>query len=217
MRRPKDTNEHINVNETQMHLEEPQDHIAPDQGRPLQPILEENLRLASRRRAKAKEWEWQFNRYVQLEQKRLHALAWQITGCWHAAEDATQDTFIALYRRLLDKGLDGNISAWLTRVTTNNALQFLRRQKKSKTVSLTNAAESIPAPPDDCPLEQRETLAQAQESIDQLPDQQRRVFVLRLLEEWDYEKIAQELNILPATAKSCFYKARTNVKAERGQ
>ena len=217
MRPHKDTNEGLNVNETQMHSEKPQDHLAPDQGRMLGSVLEEDLRLAPSRLAKAREWEPQFNRYVQLEQERLHALAWQITGCWHAAQDAVQDAFIALHHRLLDKGLDGNIPAWLTRVTTNNALQFLRRQKKSKTVSLTNAAESVPAPSDDCPLEQRETLAQAWQRIDQLPDQQRRVFVLRLLEEWDYEKIAQELKILPATAKSCFYKARTNVKAERGQ
>jgi len=177
----------------------------------LEGILEKQLLLASSRKDTAKNWEQEFGRYIELKQERLLRLAHKITGCWHASQDAVQEASIALHKQLFSVGFEGSISAWLITTTRNNALQHIRRESKRKTVPL-DTDQAYAASPDDCPLEYQESVAEAWERIQKLPAQQQRVLVLRLVQEWEYDRIGKELNIKPAAAKSCFYKALDNLQ-----
>ena len=188
-----------------------------DQAKTLESVLEQNLLLASKRRDKAKHWEPQFSRYVQLKQEPLLLLAYKITGCWHAAGDAVQEAFIALHRQLFKKGLEGDnhsLAAWLTTTTTNNALGHLRKERARKTVPIDDVAEPE-APPQDCPLERHEAIDEARRRIEQLPEQQRRVFNLRYCDNWSYDRIAAELGISAATAERYYRRAVTSLKAQK--
>jgi len=180
------------------------DHQAAN---PLEKVLEESLLTASKQKAKARDWEPQFSRYVELKQERLLRLAYHITGCWHAASDAVQDSFIALHKQLFRRGFEGgSIGGWLTVVTTNNALAYLRKQSIREASPIEDVPEPA-APVSDSPLEHREAIAEAWLRIEQLPEQQRRAFVLRLYEGWSYDRIAAELGTSAATAQRYFYKA----------
>jgi len=182
---------------------------------PLEKVLEEALLTASKQKAKAKDWEPQFSRYVELKQERLLRLAYHITGCWHAASDVVQDTFIALHKQLFRKGFEGgSIGGWLTVVTTNNALAYLRKEKIRGAAPISDIDDPA-APSQDCPLERAEALAEAWLRIEQLPEQQRRTFVLRLHEGWSYEHIAAELGTSEATAERYYRRAQASLRAQK--
>jgi len=183
---------------------ESSDHKAPN---PLEKVLEEALLTASKQKAKARDWEPQFSRYVELKEERLLRLAYHITGCWHAASDVVQDSFIALHKQLFRRGFEGaSIGGWLTVVTTNNSPGHLRKEKIREAAPISDTEEPE-APSEDCPLERAEALAQAWRRIGTLPEQQQRAFVLRLYESWSYDRIAAELGTSATTAQRYFYKA----------
>jgi len=182
---------------------------------PLEKVLEEALLTASQQKAKARGWEPQFSRYVELKQERLLRLAYHITGCWHAASDVVQDSFIALHKQLFRKGFEGgNIGGWLTVVTTNNALAYLRKEKIRGAAPISDIDDPA-APSQDCPLERAEAIAEAWRRIEQLPEQQRRALVLRLYEGWSYEAIGERIGVSTATAEQYFCKAMDKLQQLR--
>jgi|GEM_PF-3851752 len=184
-----------------------------DTSKALEAVLERNLLLASRRGANEKDWEPQFSKYVLLQQDYLLQTAWRITGCYHAAQDAVQDAFIALHTQLFDKGFEGNITAWLVKVVANNALQHVRRKKNRKVASLESCVGELAIDPVGYPLEEQEAIIEAWKRVSQLPGQQQRVLVHRLIDGWDYGRIATALHVSPVTAKRCFYKALKSARA----
>jgi len=178
----------------------------------LERVLENSLLSASKQKDKAKSWERQFTRYIELKQDMLLQIACKITGCWHAARDVVQDSFIAFHQQLFRKGFTGDsIGGWLVTVTTNNALGHLRKEKTREAAPISDIDDPA-APSQDCPLERAEALAEVQRRIEQLPEQQRRAFVLRLYEGWSYEAIGQRIGVSAATAKQYCHKAKQQVK-----
>lgn len=65
-----------------------------------------------------------------------------------AAEDLTQNTFLALYMNLEEVLRKGNVRAWLFKTALNNIDHYRREwaRKRAKEVDLTESAE-VPAPP----------------------------------------------------------------------
>jgi len=189
------------------------DHQAAN---PLEKVLEEALLTASKQKAKARDWEPQFSRYVELKQERLLRLAYHITGCWHAASDVVQDSFIALHKQLFRKGFEGSITAWLITVTSNNALGYLRKQGVRKASPIEDVPEPA-APISDSPLEHREAIAEAWRRIEQLPEQERKVFVLRVIEGMCFDKIAAHLETSGQSARQSYHKACKRLRAGIGR
>ena len=70
-----------------------------------------------------------FNRLVLAYQDLLYHQAYRLMGEPQGAEDATQDAFIAAYRKLKTyRG--GSFRAWLLRIVTNICYDELRRHKR---------------------------------------------------------------------------------------
>ncbi len=57
------------------------------------------------------------------------AYLYRLVGERKQAEDLTQDTFVKAYRALPDLAADANQRAWLYRIGTNTALDWLRRRR----------------------------------------------------------------------------------------
>ena len=151
---------------------------------------------------RAGDWDDDFAEYVGLQQARLLAIAQRITGCKHAAEDVVQDALLAFHTHLVRRRLDDGLGPWLTKVVTNNALLHVRRQRRRKLVPLERQQEAEPTA--DAPgsgVAGSEALAKAWRRVSQLPEQERQAFVLRVVEGWDYGRIASCLGVSPATAR----------------
>ena len=99
----------------------------------------------------------------------------------------------------------GSLKAWLTRVVINEALIFLRQNKRLKETDIDNLPD-LPEeePPDTSGL----TPELAKALIDQLPDGYRTVFNLYAIEGRSHKEIAQMLHIKPDTSASQYHRAK---------
>ncbi len=164
-----------------------------------------------------------FNRLVLVHQGLAYNVAYRILGDPHAADDATQDAFIAAYKNL-KRYRGGSFRAWLMRIVTNKCYDELRRQKRRPQTPLEpvnpDTNEEIESPEwiqDDSPSpeDQTETMAleeAIQDCIQQLPDDFRVVVVMVDVQDLDYDEASQAIGKPLGTIKSRLYRARTRLK-----
>ena len=106
------------------------------------------------------------------------------------AEDALQEAYILAYRHIGDYRADAQLGTWLTRITINQALMRLRKQKRERVVipfatGHTADGASVQGDVADERAESPSTAAHRAEirrilerRIDELPDAFRTVFVM---------------------------------------
>lgn len=134
------------------------------------------------------------------------------------AEDALQQAYLHAWHALAEFRADARLSTWLVRIVANEALGHLRR-RQAQVIPLEAAMasnepdtqrrlqEDVDRQPDRKAM--RAELRQLMEArIDRLPDDYRRVFVLRGVEEMSVEEVAQALSIPEATVRTRFFRAR---------
>ena len=142
-----------------------------------------------------------FRELYQLHHRRVYALCLRLAGQTDLAEEATQETFIRLWQKLPLFDGESQFSTWLHRLTVNQALTTIKKQKSFWARLL--------------PTEQLSEACSTElhyEVIDklllQLPERARIVFVLFALEGYQHEEIAQQLNIATGTSKAQYHRAK---------
>jgi RNA polymerase sigma-70 factor (ECF subfamily) len=131
------------------------------------------------------------------------------------AEDLTQETFLRAYRAWTGLPPGTNHRAWLYTIATNAYRNHLRAERRRRTAHVT-----VRVIRRDRDLEGPEAQAVAGEmraltvtAIARLPLKQRLAFVLRKLEEVDYESIGQSLACSPETARAHVFQALRKIRA----
>ena len=160
-----------------------------------------------------------FNRLVEHYQRPLYNLCLRMLTSPQAAEDATQDAFIAAYRAL-DSFRGGSFRAWLFRIASNVCYDELRRRRARPALSLDAPAAEGQRPldfPHPAPLldehAQRLELARClQEALAALPPDQRLAVILCDLQGLNYDEIAQATGVSLGTVKSRISRARAHLR-----
>jgi RNA polymerase sigma-70 factor, ECF subfamily len=137
------------------------------------------------------------------------------------AEDLLQDTFLNAYRGLNSFTGASSFSTWLFRIATNSALMYLRKERP-ETVEyddkvLTDSVDVLTPSPAfvSTPLEillSLEGKEKIEEAIDQLPLIYRSVVVLRDVEGFSLEEVANILGASIPAIKSRLHRARNIVR-----
>ena len=159
-----------------------------------------------------------FNVLVQCYQRQVYNLCLRLLTSAEAAEDATQEAFIAAYRRI-DSFRGGNFRAWLLRIAANASYDELRRQRRRPAASLeaamaTGSAAQAPSPaagPEDEAL-RLELNVHLQEGLATLPADQRLAIVLRDVQGLSYEEVAEVMRCSVGTVKSRIARGRTRMR-----
>lgn len=156
-----------------------------------------------------------FEQLVLQNQQRVYNLALRMTGNTEDAFDLSQEAFIRAYRGLVFFNMESSFSTWLYRLTSNVCIDFLRKEKKRKTVSLTFLSDddSETELPDlrmepSGLVEKRELHEQIEAAINNLPVEFRQIIVLREMEGLSYMEISDALDIKEGTVKSRISRAR---------
>lgn len=127
-----------------------------------------------------------------------------------AAEDVLQDSFLKILSSIGSftwKG-NGSLKAWMSRITVNEALQYLRKQKKSSFIDYGDRLPDM-TDEDDDPEEVESVPPEViQKMIQELPDGYRTIFNLVVFEEKPHKEIADLLGITESTSASQFHRAR---------
>lgn len=122
------------------------------------------------------------------------------------ADDVLQNAFMKAWQALDTFHGDSKIQTWLSRIAINEALDFMRRQKKHPTLSTDDVdagiANQLLA---DNYFDGDETEAQLQQAIAQLPDVQRTVFQLRYYDDMKYSDISRVLGTSEGALKASYH------------
>ena len=127
-------------------------------------------------------------------EKPLQRYLMRLTG-WGEEEivDILQESFIKAYRALNDYDRDLKFSSWIYRITHNQAIDTIRKERVRPIFSalpLEEATKILSSEGDiGKTLEIQEDSARVQKAIANLPLQYREVLILRFLEDRSYEEI----------------------------
>lgn len=127
------------------------------------------------------------------------------------AQDASQETFIRIFRSF-DKFKDeSSFRSWIFRIATNEALRLIDSRKQEQ-VSLEdddNGANRIMA---DSFVDYTDLEAvKLQKAIHTLPTKQQAAFNLRYYDELSYEEIAETIDSTPSAVKMSFHIAKEKI------
>ena len=149
-----------------------------------------------------------------LMQKYKQPIYWHIRRLVVAhddAEDATQESFIRIFRSFDNFRDDNSFRAWIFRIATNEALRVIDSRRKEE-VSLEadeNGANKIMA---DSYVNYEDLEAvKLQKAILSLPVKQQAAFNLRYYDELSYEEIAEATSTTPSSAKMNFHIAKEKI------
>lgn len=165
-----------------------------------------------------------FEELVVLYQDKVYSLSYYLTGNHSDAQDLAQEVFFRAYTGLKGFRLDADLGTWLHRIAVNLWLNMRRRQRTVPVLSLddpvqtdegeitrTVAAADPAGDPEDA-LEGKELRERVQEALLRLPEEFRTVVVLREIEDYSYEEIAEMMQCSLGTVKSRLNRARRALK-----
>ncbi|SFD35006.1 RNA polymerase sigma factor [Algibacter pectinivorans] len=152
-----------------------------------------------------------FNRYCKL----LINHAYKILQNQDEANDIVQEVFLAIWNKRNELNIKGSLSSYLYKATKNRILNHIAHEKvvSRYAESISNFTENNYAFADANQREEELSLMIAKE-IESLPDKMREIFVLRKIDHFSYDEIANQLNISDKTAKQQVYNALKKIRAK---
>jgi RNA polymerase sigma-70 factor (ECF subfamily) len=163
-----------------------------------------------------------FEQLVKRYDRKLFGIAQSVTHNREDSQDVVQETFLKVYQHLAEFRADSQFSTWLIRITVNQSLMKLRKQRTTKEVSLD---EDFQAEENRFPIEvidwapnpeQLYSVSQLRniliKTIEELRPILRAVFVLQDLEGLSTEQTAEVLNLSQSAVKSRLWRARLQLR-----
>lgn len=155
-----------------------------------------------------------FRVLVETHQRLVYAVAVRALTNPAEAEDATQETFVRLWKNLNRYNPDIKLSTWLYRIVTNICLDILKsahNKRNRMTVDIAQRAATIHAPGTDAGVHLSDLTRALEEAAAQLPHVQKIIFVLRDLQGLGAEEVAGILETSEEKIKSNLYHARVAI------
>ena len=163
-----------------------------------------------------------FEELLLLHQKKVYNLCLRMSANPDDALDLSQEAFLRAWRSLGQYQFEASFSTWLFRLTSNICIDFLRRKKRRQETSLTESYDDSDegaelAVPDAQPGPEQqamtnETKIELARAMEQLSPEHREILQLRVIEDLQYEQIADILGVRVGTVKSRLARARLSFR-----
>ncbi len=143
---------------------------------------------------------------------QVYGLCFRLTADHALAEDAAQEVFIQLWRKIGNYKGDSKFTTWLHSVTSNITISYLRKQKGwvhrmfniEDSEAMNESAEASAGSVD------------LEHYIKRLPERARIVFVLHAIEGYRHEDIASMTKMAVGSSKAQFHRAKGLLKEWMG-
>lgn len=153
-------------------------------------------------------WEQVLERY----KRRVLGMAYRFTGCYHEAEDLTQDIFLKVFKSLETYDRQQEFFGWLAGITRNACIDHYRRTRRERLMDDRESVElehtACPGPSPHGRLEAAERSSMVRRGLKELPPDMRTVLVLRDLMGLSYGEITEQLGLTEGTVKSRIHRGR---------
>jgi len=129
------------------------------------------------------------------------------------ANELLQTGFVKVFNNLSKFSFEGPLGAWIRKVIVNNALDYIKKQKKFRVVDIETQKDNFYIETDN-----DSNLALSEETIldvlSKLRDEYRIVFNLHCIEKYSHKEIGDILGIKEDTSRSQLRRARQEIKKE---
>ena len=147
-----------------------------------------------------------FAQLVERYGPRLRYYLQKTFGRRDGVEDALQDVWLTVFRKVRDLADPGAFTTWLYRIAQRRAYGVLRKRRQS--FRSVEEAEQVTDPSAEEPDFSAEDGQRIHEALDELTLEHREILVLRFLEDMAYEDIAAVTGCQMGTVKSRLYYAK---------
>ncbi len=156
-----------------------------------------------------------FREIVEQYKRPLYALAYDLTGSHHDAEDLSQEVFIKAYRAAEGFRGEAQLYSWLYRITVNTYLNK-RRKKALRFRQLWDDFSQAPtdgtAPRPDQEAEADAVRRHVERALGRLSPRERSAFVLRHYQDLSLKEVAAVMDVAEGTVKSLLFRAAQKLR-----
>ena len=149
-----------------------------------------------------------FNLLIKKYQQKLY---WQIRRYVedHSdADDVLQEVFIKVWKNLDSFREDAQVYTWLFRISYNECMNFLKKNKMSIQVDIEDHLNSLPSNANSVnELSGMQIERKLLDAIDTLPEKQKLVFHLKYFDEIKYEEMSTQLGTSVGALKASYHLA----------
>ena len=144
-------------------------------------------------------------------QDKLYRLAKRLLVSREEAEDATQEILLKLWAKKKNMGQYKNVEAFAMTMTKNFCLDRLK-SKQAGNLKLVHTNYKEDGSSLQKKVEAKDSVSWVQKIMEDLPEQQKMVLQLRDVEEYDYDEIADMLEMKPTAVRVALSRARKTVR-----
>jgi RNA polymerase sigma-70 factor (ECF subfamily) len=146
----------------------------------------------------------------------IYNLCLRYTGNEEDAKDAAQEVFIKLYRNLSKYNFKCKFSTWAYKIAINSCIDGIRKKNtRPQTENIEGSfifEDNAESPVDALIL--KESLKNIEAVINRMPDEYKKFIVLRDINGFSYQDIAEITNLNLGTVKSKISRARQCLKTQ---
>ncbi|MFF2019903.1 RNA polymerase sigma factor [Paenibacillus sp. NPDC058177] len=144
-------------------------------------------------------------------QRKLYLYCYYLLSSKEEAEDATQDIFIKGFNNIHNFTPTVSFSSWLYKIAYNHCMDLLKKRNKFLTVLLNFKKEKHQ------PIEQSDRYTDyIHELLERLNLEERKILLLRALEEYSFEEIALIMDLKPAGVRKKYERLRKKLLKQQG-
>lgn len=145
-------------------------------------------------------------------ESHVYRTAYYILGNEQDAMDAAQEALIRIYTKINSYEEKAQFKTWVQRIVTNLCIDKFRRTKPAVSIEEHDMNFSAPTSVED-EVMSTYIAKDIREAIDKLPEHHRSVVVLRYLQDFSYNEIAESLDLPINTVKSYLFRARQQLQS----
>lgn len=158
-----------------------------------------------------------FEQILFLYEKAIFNYALRLVNQWQDAQDVTQETFVKVYQHLRTIDAGQSPKAWIYRIATNTARDWLRKRTRRRELFIiddetSNFETFDPRQTYDNREEQSD--ARVAQALGQLKPRYKSILLLFYQQEMTYQEIAVALSLPLNTVKTYLRRAKQSLKKE---
>jgi len=162
--------------------------------------------------------EERFNEIVREFSERVYWHVRRFVNSHEDADDLVQDVFLKVWTALPSFRGEAQTYTWIYRIATNEALNWLRREKVRAALRFSSLDEEMERRIDADPWFNGDAAERnLSKAVARLPERQRQVFILRYYDEMPYEEMAKVLDTSVGSLKASYHIAQEKIREALGK
>ena len=147
-----------------------------------------------------------FHEAISSRSERWFSACLRITRNHDLAEDAVQDALLSAWNKRHQFEQSARLDTWIHRIAINAALQLMRKQRPGVFEPLESDIPDNTSTPEAAQANE-DLESSLRKALNRLSEIERVCFVLKHLEQWRLQEIAEELDTSVGTVKQALFRA----------